>query len=289
MNIEKWIFKNSENLFGKTVVISGATGGIGRYLCYYLCYLGAKVILLCRNEKKYTDLKNEITEKISDADLSYIIADLEDFESVKEVCEKLKDIEIDYLIHNAGVYNIPRKLCKTGYNNIFQTNFISPYYMTKELGDNVKKVIAVSSIAHNYSKIDIKDIDFSKRRASSKVYGNSKRFLMFSMLELLKKGEISDLAVAHPGITVTNMTSHYPKLIYAIIKYPMKIIFMKPQIACLSILKAMFEKCDSNFWIGPSLFDIWGMPRKKKIRTAKKDEREKISEISEKIYLELKD
>ncbi len=287
MNIKKWLKNHGENLKDKTVVISGATGGIGKYLCYYLCYLGAKTVLLCRSEKKYNALSKEIKEKIPDAHLSYMELDLEDFESVKKVCGILKTMEIHYLIHNAGVYNIPRKICKTGYNNIFQTNFISPYYMTKEL-EIREKVIVVSSIAHNYSKIDLNDIDFSKRKGSSKVYGNSKRFLMFSMLELLKKGEISDLAAAHPGITFTNMTSHYPKWIFAIIKYPMKIIFMKPEIACLSIFKAMFEKCDSDSWIGPSLFDVWGMPRKKKILTAKKEEREKIAEISEKIYNNLK-
>ena len=52
----------------------------------------------------------------------------------------------------------------------------------------------------------------------------------------------------------------------------MKVIFMKPKQAALSIVMGMFEKTEPYSWIGPRLFDVWGMPSKKPLRTATKEE-----------------
>ena len=123
-------------------------------------------------------------------------------------------------------------------------------------------MVAVGSIAHNYSKINPQDADFSSVRAASKVYGNAKRFLMFSLYGLLDKGKVS---ITHPGITVTGITAHYPKPIYAIIKYPMKLIFMSPKRAALSILRGLFEDSGECEWIGPRVFNVWGLPKKTRL------------------------
>ena len=152
-------------------------------------------------------------------------------DNVKSVTKELENMDIDIFIHNAGAYSIPRKICSSGYDNVFQINFVSPYYMIRTLLPTLRAkkgmAVAVGSIAHNYSKTDERDIDFRKRSASSKVYGNAKRFLMYSLYELFKNEKEASLSIVHPGITFTNITAHYPKLIFAVIKHPMKIIFMK--------------------------------------------------------------
>ena len=107
---------------------------------------------------------------------------------------------------------------------------------------------------------------------------------MFSLFELFENERDASLAVVHPGIAFTNITAHYPKLIFAIIKYPMKIIFMKPKIAVLSVLRGVFEEAEYCCWIGPEIFDVWGKPKKKILKTCKAEERAKISEIAEKVY-----
>ena len=220
-----------------------------------------------------------------------IPVDLEDEISVFAATEKLKNMKIDVFIHNAGAYSIPRRKCKSGYDNVFQINFVSPYYMVRALLPQLAlaggRVVVVGSIAHNYSKIDVKDVDFSQRKASSKVYGNAKRYLMFSLYELFRKELGAKLSVTHPGITFTNITAHYSKVIFAIIKHPMKVIFMSPRRAALCIVKGLFDSCDHGEWIGPRLFDVWGMPQKRKISTCKADEARVIGEISERIYGEM--
>ena len=64
----------------------------------------------------------------------------------------------------------------------------------------------------------------------------------------------------------------------------MKIIFMKPKKASLSILKGVFDKTECYSWIGPRVFNVWGLPKKKKLKTAKSDEIKLIAEIAEGLY-----
>ena len=243
MKYINWIKKNTQSLNGKTVAISGATGGIGREVCNYLAYLGANLICLDRNVEKSNKLIAELKTKYLNLTAKHITVDLENFDRVVEVTAQLKQMDIDYLILNAGAYKIPRQKCTTGYDNVFQINFISPYYIANKLMPQIKSrgggVVAVSSIAHNYSKIDVNDIDFSTRTASSKVYGNAKRFLMFSLFGLFDNNET--LSIVHPGITFTNITNHYPKLIFALIKHPMKIIFINRQKAALNVILGLFK------------------------------------------------
>ena len=101
-----------------------------------------------------------------------------------------------------------------------------------------------------------------------------------------KTTEQKSLSVTHPGITFTGITAHYPTLIFAIIKHPMKIIFMKPKIACLSILKGVFDSCEDNVWIGPEFFNIWGLPAKKPL-TCDESERKYIGTVAENIHNQL--
>lgn len=287
MRIDRWIAKNTSSLSGKTVAISGSTGGLGRELCRHIASLGGALVLVDRNEKKSFALAEELRGEFPDLLISHVRADMSNMNSVRVCAEALSAMDIDYLILNAGAYSIPRCVCDTGYDNVFQINFISPYYLSRRLLPSVKKrggrVIAVGSIAHNYSKIDEGDIDFSTRKQASLVYGNAKRYLMYSLLALDSK----NIAITHPGITFTGITNHYPPLIFALIKHPMKLIFMSPKKASLSILLGLFSDTRGRAWIGPALFDVWGLPRKKKLNTATDKEVEKITEIAENIYNKL--
>jgi short-subunit dehydrogenase len=288
MDYKKWLNENTEALSGKTVAVTGTTGGLGRELCDFIASLGARLILMDRNKKRSEAHRDELKTRHG-CDVECINVDLEDINSVKgATVELISNYEPDIFIHNAGAYSIPRKKCDTGMDNVFQINFVSPYYMIRKMLPELKKrdgrVVVVGSIAHNYSKIDVRDVDFATRKQASKVYGNAKRYLMFSLYELFKNEENVTLSVTHPGITFTNITAHYPKVIFALIKHPMKVIFMKPRKAALCILKGMFDTCSYHEWIGPRIFDVWGLPKKKALRTCAISESEKIAEIAEEIY-----
>lgn len=290
MNTEKWLRQNTSSLEGKRVAITGSTGGIGLWLCRYLARLGADLILCDRSYEKVEKLILLLKDEYPDVSIKHIYCDLTDTKSVIDATSSLINQDIHYFISNAGAYSIPREICECGLDNVFTINFASPYYMIRELLPVIEKnhgrAVVVGSIAHNYSKANFDDVDFRKVKAASKAYGNAKRYLMFALYEHCRNKDC--LSITHPGITFTNITSHYPKLIFAIIKHPMKIIFTPPRRACLSILRGVFEPTDYKEWIGPSLFSVWGRPKKQKLKTCKDKESRKIYEIAEKIYLDTK-
>ncbi len=287
MNYKKWLERNTQSLKGKTVAISGSTGGLGKELCRFFCSLSASLILIDRSKARSDALKSRLLAEFPSASIKAYYLDLEDISATREMAERLLCEDIDYLVLNAGAYKIPRSKGENGYENVFNINFVSPYILANALLPKIKarggKLIAVGSIAHNYSKIDLSDVDFATRRAPSKIYGNAKRYLMYSLWSLTEYRDV--INIAHPGIAVTNITSHYPKVIYAIIKYPMKIIFMSPKKACLSILYGLFTDTKQNEWIGPRIFDVWGLPKKRILTTSSLEEAEKISELAKEIYL----
>lgn len=287
MSVKGWLNKNTDSLVGKTVVITGSTGGLGKEICRILASLGANLALVDRNLKKsaqHRDLLLSINPNIS---VTLVTADMEDIKSVKSACAVLEEIDFSYLILNAGAYAIPRKTCSTGYDNVFQINFVSQYYIARTFAPLLKKregkIIAVGSIAHNYSRIDQNDIDFSTRKKSNLVYGNSKRYLMCAMYKLGMDTGVN-ISVTHPGITFTNITAHYPPLIFAVIKHPMKVIFMSVRKACLSVIKGVFDTCGKYEWIGPRLFNIWGLPKKTKLKTVSEEEFSFISSVCDGLF-----
>ncbi len=274
-------------LKGKTVAITGSTGGIGRELCFKLAALGCNLIMLNRSRQKTEALANKLSENFN-ITITQIVTELEDMQSVKKAAEELIALKPDFFIANAGAYAIPRHKCSSGYDNIFQINFISPYYMIDKLAENLPniKFVAVGSIAYTYSVIDRNDIDFSTRKGSALAYGNPKRFLMLALGEKFKNKD--RLSIVHPGITFTNITAHYPKLIFALIKHPMKVIFMKPKKAAECILEGVHKNTPLGFWIGPRFFSIWGSPKMQKLKAVFTEDAAKAVEIAEDIIHKLK-
>ena len=290
--MKNWFLKNTKGLSGKTIAITGATGDLGREICFQLSSLGANLLFLDRNLQKSLKLEEDIKALYPETKISRIILDLFDIESVKTAAEELKQREIDFLILNSAVYSVPRETSSLGFDNVFQINFVSHYYLVKELLPTLRerqgRVVVMGSIAYKYSKTNPADIDFKSVKSCEKVYGNSKRYLMFSLFELFKNEDKATLSVVHPGISFTNITSHYPKVIFALIKYPMKIIFMKPKKACLCAILGIFKDTGYKEWIGPRFFNIWGIPNVKKIKGCNSEESRQIFESAENIYDQIK-
>lgn len=289
MNIVKWLNKNCDSLIGKRVVITGATGGLGREICMQLACLGADIILACRNRELADNLSSEIKAKYPTIVVEFVPLDFSSLDSVNNCINNLKKYNgIDILINNAGVYNVPIKILDSGYNNVFQINFLYTYYLTRQLLSELSKrnnsiCITLGSIAHNYCKLDENDIDFSTRKKASQIYGNSKRFLMFSLYELFKDSGVG-LAIVHPGVTLTNMTNHYPKAINWLVKIGIKLFFPSTTSACRSILYGTKYATPYMYWIGPRVFNVWGSPKMTSLKTCTMQELNKIRDIAEKLY-----
>lgn len=278
MNIERWIRENTSDLSGKNIVIFGATGGIGQALCTLLPQLGGNLILTGRNPQKCRELTEKILKANPCARVETVLVDLESVQSVKACVAQLRDRTIDVLIHNAGIYHVPLKKTETGFNNVFQVNFISPYYITKKLLPGLlrspePRVVVSTSIAHRLSRLEERDPDFSHGKTPMRIYGNSKKYLTYSMKGLLAPQDKIHLALTHPGIADTNMLKGYPPFVTALIRYPVKLLFLAPKKACLSALQGVFdENIDGSGIIGPGVFGIWGYPRRKHLKAREQEE-----------------
>ncbi len=271
MRYAHWFARNTHSLRHRRVAVVGATGGIGTALCHHLARLEAELILLCRSQAKAEVLMDSLRRAYPQVTVSFIPLDLEDGDSVAAAGDRLAKDPPHVLIHNGGAYAIPRHTTSQGVDNVYQINCLSPYLLTERLLASMAtvggRVVAVGSVAHRYGRVDPEDVDFSTRAAASQVYGNAKRHLMLALYERFRDVKGVTLSVVHPGITFTNITNHYPAWLFALIKHPMKVVFMPPRRAALSVLRGVFEPTAYGEWIGPWLFDVWGLPRKRRLRS----------------------
>lgn len=284
LSIEQWLKDNSWNLQGKVVAITGAAGGLGSIVTRYLLQLNANIIMLDCNAEKMEALKKQLCTEFPVAEIDAIKIDFSRLRSVNDVAVMLAERRVDCLILNAGVYNIPLVDGDLGYNNVFQINFIGQYLFVKKmlpvLQKTKGKVVAVSSIAMTYAKLNESDVDYKTCAKSTKIYGNSKRFLTFALSELFKDRDDVHLSIVQPGITLTPMTNAQNKRLTGLI---MKLFFPKPEVAALNIVKGVFENIEHNQWIGPKIARVWGRPTITSLPESTAEERAKIFNIAENI------
>ncbi|XP_015785239.1 retinol dehydrogenase 13 [Tetranychus urticae] len=167
---------------GKTVLITGATQGIGKSTAIELAKRGAKLILACRNIDQANQLAEQIRESTG-ADVTTIHLDLNSLESVKKCADTiLGSVErLDILINNAGMAgDSERKETEDGFEQVIQVDHIGPFLFTKLLLPLVKssspsRIIFTGSSLHRIlHKLDLEDLNSIKSYSSSNVYAKSK-------------------------------------------------------------------------------------------------------------------
>ena len=287
MNYKKWLKENTKDLKNKTIVLTGSTGGLGQEIANFLGMLNANIILADRDFEKSSKLKESLLKKYN-ISVKQIKLDLQNLDSVTNFITEVKKQNIDAIIHNAGVYNLPTN-DEQNYYTINKVNYLMPYYITKSLLPELKKsslarVVVVGSIAYEYAKFNPCDPEYLMCKKPNKIYGNSKRCLIYSMFELFKNEKSVKLSIVQPGVTPTNITRHFPKFVRGIIKLPMKMVFNSPKKSSLCVIKGLFEDLNYNEWIGPKYFGVWGKPKKSSLKQITNEEILQIFQDAEENY-----
>lgn len=287
MNYKKWLKENTKDLKNKTIVLTGSTGGLGQEIANFLGMLNANIILADRDFEKSSKLKENLLKKYN-ISVKQIKLDLQNLDSVTNFITEVKKQNIDAIIHNAGVYNLPTN-DEQNYYTINKVNYLMPYYITKSLLPELKKsslarVVVVGSIAYEYAKFNPCDPEYLMCKKPNKIYGNSKRCLIYSMFELFKNEKSVKLSIVQPGVTPTNITRHFPKFVRGIIKLPMKMVFNSPKKSSLCVIKGLFEDLNYNEWIGPKYFGVWGEPKKSSLKQISNEEILQIFQDAEENY-----
>ena len=106
----RWLGKNADiSLKGKTAVVTGANSGVGYKTAETLLYLGASVILACRNPQKAKAAQEALAAGYPDSEVSVLALDLADFSSIDAFVSEIKarGVDIDVFVNNAGVFHQP--------------------------------------------------------------------------------------------------------------------------------------------------------------------------------------
>ena len=271
-----WVIQNIINLTNKTILINGATGGIGSSLITYLSYLKNDLYLLVRNLKEGNILKEKLEKRFHNK-IEVIYFDYLDEKSLLNTLEFVKNLaNLDYFINVSGIYHQAYQLIE-GVEKTYLVNYFRPSFFIKELL-MIKpqcKIIVVSSLTSsiklkNKNKLLNNENDLisylNNVKNKTKRYALSKH-LLTSYLLFLKESQNINITLTHPGIAVTKLfdkkNKAYNKLFYLFAPSIMKLIFMNSAKASLSILKGI--DCDYTpltKWVGPrGLFHSWGYPK----------------------------
>lgn len=211
----------------KTIVITGASDGIGAASARQLKELGHRVVIVGRSPEK--------TARVAKAlEAPYHLADYTRLSDVVRLAEELKQYpKIDVLANNAGGAQNKRTLTEDGFERTFQINVLGGFLLTnlllEKLCESRATVIQTSSIAANLfgSDFDVTDLQNEKDYQPFNAYGAGKLEDILFTRELQRRyGERGICAVAfEPGVVRTNFASESTPLAKFMYHSPFKYLF----------------------------------------------------------------
>ena len=215
------------NMQGKTILISGATNGIGKQSALELAKMGAQVVIIGRNKAKTEETLREIQTGSGNKDVHALIADLSSMAEVRRVAGDFRKqfSRLDVLLNNAGGYFADRQETVDGYEMTFALNHLSYFLLTNLLLDMVKasapsRIVNVSSDAHSSSALDFNDLQLknSYGMGGFKAYGMSKLMNVMFTYELARRlaGTGVTANSLHPGFVNTGFGKNNRGLIQMI-------------------------------------------------------------------------
>ena len=198
----------------KTVLITGATSGIGLELFKIFSKEKYYVIGIGRNKKRIKKTLNSINKNRKNLQ-SFYLCNFENLEDIKKVFNKIsKEVNsIDILINNAGGIFVKNELTKNNIERTFQVNYLSHFLLTEILLKNKilksnAHVLNVSSIDHKRGEINLDDINNLQNYNAVKSYAQSKLSQIMWGYYLSEKHKEIYINSVHPGIIGTRLLSN---------------------------------------------------------------------------------
>lgn len=169
------------DLTGKTIVITGATAGIGQAAAQALAARGANVIGIGRSVSRCTETQQAILEAHPEANISFKVADLSSQRQIRRLAAELRNAceKIDVLVNNAGTVSSWYTATEDGYELQFAVNHLAPFLLTHELlplleAAPAARVITVSSASHYRTKMHWADVMLFRNYSCLIAYKQSK-------------------------------------------------------------------------------------------------------------------
>ncbi|MFT7520268.1 MAG: NAD(P)-dependent dehydrogenase (short-subunit alcohol dehydrogenase family) [Kiritimatiellia bacterium] len=281
-----WSTQGIPDQSGRTVVITGANGGLGKETARAMAGRGARVVMACRNQDKGRAAVDDVRSTWPDSDLVLMKLDLANLTSVREFVDELTTAvdRVDLLINNAGVMALPYKLTADGFEMQLGTNHMGHFALTGLLLPRLieaggARVVTVSSQAHRMGKMNWNDLSYERGYNDWTAYGQSKLANLLFAFELDRLLRVAELDVhslaAHPGYSDTDLQHVGPRernsaLMNRLMGLGNKLLAQSAEMGALPTLRAAADPdAQGGEYYGPGgLGEVRGPPIKVKARAA---------------------
>ncbi|MEK7476551.1 MAG: SDR family oxidoreductase [Candidatus Coatesbacteria bacterium] len=198
---------------GKTIVVTGASSGVGQATARELALLGARVVMINRGGPKADATLKELQKALGPDRVEMLTGDLSSQTSVREVAAKFLESHdrLDVLVNNAGMIFPSREVTFDGLERTFALNHLGYFLLTELLLDLLKKsaparIVNVASEAHRMVKgMNFDDLQSAKSYHPWNAYGQSKLANILFTRELARRLEGTGVTAnsLHPGFVST--------------------------------------------------------------------------------------
>lgn len=213
------------DLSGRTVLVTGASSGIGLAASRELARMGAELVLVGRDPARLGAAEAEVKAAASAAATPGAVSALRcDFASLAEVRALAAEVlgrwpRLHVLVNDAGGVSKTREVTADGHERTFAVNHLAPYLLTRLLLDRLKasapaRVVTVASVGHRHGDLDFSDLQMERGYAIMRAYGRSKLANILFTRELARRlaGTGVTAACLHPGAVATRIWSGAPGL-----------------------------------------------------------------------------
>ncbi|WP_227982221.1 SDR family NAD(P)-dependent oxidoreductase [Nocardia spumae] len=264
---------------GKTILVTGASAGIGYFAAEQLAAEGATVVLGCRDTAKADLAMRAIRARVRDARMRSVRMDLADLSSLPAAVDALGVDSLDAVVLNAGVLlsGPERRMTAQGHELMFATNHLGHFALVAHLGPLLaaaprSRVITVGSFAARSERLDLADLQSERDYRSKRTYGRSKLAQMLFGFELDRRlrarGADTAAVVVHPGGALDALTPSRPPLFVRsttqrLRALPAGIVVQGKQAGAESSVRAVLdiEITGGQLW-GPRVFGLRGRPHR---------------------------
>ena len=230
----------------KTILITGATSGIGLEAAVALARLGNRLVLVGRDQKKMNAAVDEVKRR---AGVAAPDSWLCEFGSQAQIRKLAADVlakydRLDVLVNNAGLATRRREVTEDGIECTLAVNHLGPFLLTNLLLDLLVKsaparVVNVASVEHYHATMDLSDLGYERGGWNMrKAYARSKLGNVMFTRALAKRLEGKGVTVnaVHPGAVATGIWDVAPGWTQPLIWLLKKLIMITPEKAAKSIV-----------------------------------------------------
>ena len=230
----------TEAAHGKTIVITGASDGIGAAAARQLRRSGHTVVIVGRSPEKTRRIAEELRSPFHTADFA-------ELSQVRELAARLasQHPRVDVLVNNAGGIFGVRDRTSDGFEKTLQVNHLAPFLLTSllmpTLAASRASVINTSSAAARlFGRIDIDDLNNDRRFSANKAYGDSKLANILFTVELHRRFHAEGVSAAafHPGPVATGFAADTTSLMRWVYQTPLQHLagLITPEQGALTLL-----------------------------------------------------